>query len=29
LLDFLKNVEGEEVIFNIFDAEKPILIEDK
>ncbi len=29
ILDFLKYVEGEEVIFNIFDSEKPILIKDQ
>jgi len=29
ILDFLKYVEWEEVIFNVFDEEKPILINDK
>jgi len=29
ILDFLKYVEWEEVIFNIFDSEKPILIKDQ
>jgi len=29
ILDFLKYVEGEEVIFNIYDEEKPILIKDQ
>jgi len=29
ILDFLKHVEGEEVIFNIYDDEKPILIKDQ
>lgn len=29
ILDFLKYVEGEEVIFNVYDDEKPILIKDQ
>ena len=29
ILDFLKNVEWEEVIFNVYDNEKPILLQDK
>jgi len=29
ILDFLKYVEGEEVLFNIFDEEKPVLLKDK
>lgn len=29
ILDFLKYVEGEEVLFNIYDDEKPILIKDQ
>ena len=29
ILDFIKNVEWEEVIFNVYDNEKPILIQDQ
>ena len=29
ILDFLKYVEWEEVVFNVFDAEKPVLIKDQ
>ena len=29
ITDFIKNIEGEEIIMNIFDSEKPILLQDK
>lgn len=29
IMDLIRNVEGEEIIMNIFDSEKPILLQDK